>query len=129
MAESAIKSDANACYVKAFLENNNHASESVLSIIKSNWQYSIMALLGSAKDGMYYNDILYISGLNPKTLSSVLKKLTANGMVLKSITDEGTVRTKYILSKQGLKIISIECPIMLIRQNSNITNYVKSRIM
>ena len=88
-----------------------------------------MALLSSAKDGMYYNDILHISGLNPKTLSSILKKLTANGMVLKSITDEGAVRTKYTLSKQGLKIISIACPIMSIRQNSNINNCVKSRIM
>ncbi len=76
-----------------------------------------MALLSSAKDGMYYNDILHISGLNPKTLSSILKKLTANGIVLKSTTNESGVRTKYALSKQGLKIISIPCPIMSLKQN------------
>ena len=85
-----------------------------------------MALLSSAKDGMYYNDILHISGLNPKTLSSILKKLTSNGTVLKSITDDGGVRTKYALSKQGLKIISITCPIMSLKRDGHGVNVKRS---
>jgi len=104
--------------VKIFKEYSD-AKKSAVSIIRSNWQSSILTLLNSEKEGMFYNELLLESGLSPKTLSMLLKKMTNGLLVSKTVYREKPMRVKYKITKRGSAIVSSNCPMLFVGAESD----------
>lgn len=100
-------------------KNDLSAQKHVISIVRSNWQSSILAILNFEKEGMSYNELMLSSGLSPKTLSMILKKLASNGLVTREIFGNSIVRVKYKITKRGSALMLSNCPLLFVLVKPN----------
>ncbi|MCL5680237.1 MAG: winged helix-turn-helix transcriptional regulator [Candidatus Marsarchaeota archaeon] len=107
-------------------KKDSSAKKHVISIVRSNWQSSILAILNSEKEGLSYNELISVSGLSPKTLSMILKKLASNGLVTRETLDNSITRVKYKITKRGSAMISTNCPLIFVRAKNSNSGFVYS---
>ncbi|MEM3841558.1 MAG: helix-turn-helix domain-containing protein [Candidatus Micrarchaeaceae archaeon] len=82
---------------------------SLKRVITGHWHISILEILGAMGE-TNYNGIYKVSGLNPKTLSSVLKELEKLGFVRRSVVEKRPLSVYYSITDKGRRVISANCP-------------------
>lgn len=83
--------------------------QSLRQLIKSHWHISTLEILRSI-GASNFNGLYEISGLNPKTLTSVLKDLVKMGFVERNIVSQHPLSVSYSITAKGIEVVSLDCP-------------------
>ena len=82
---------------------------SLRQLIKSHWHLSTLEILRSTGPSNF-NRLYDISGLNPKTLTSVLKDLVGMGLVERKVVSQRPLAVSYSITEKGIGVVSLDCP-------------------
>ena len=82
----------------------NCAVDSAMSVIEGKWKCTIICLLG--KNGeMRFNEILKTIGeISSRMLYRQLKELERDGIVVRSIDGDGSIKVSYSLTDKGMSL-------------------------
>ena len=83
--------------------------QSLRQLIKSHWHLSTLEVLKSLGSSNF-NKLYDISGLNPKTLTSVLKDLVGMGLVERKVVSQHPLAVSYSITEKGISVVSLDCP-------------------
>ncbi len=78
-------------------------------LIKSHWHLSTLEILKSL-GASNFNRLYDISGLNPKTLTAVLRDLVGMGLVKRQVVSQHPLAVSYSITEKGIGIVSLDCP-------------------
>ena len=109
------------CAVANVMGRYGIGGRSLIRIIRMNWRMTVMSMLACSRGSMHYNDISKSSGLNPRTLSLVLKDLTESRLVSRKIERGPGVRVNYSLTDAGRTLIVSRCPFLEIAAGERIS--------
>lgn len=85
---------------------------SVLHIVRMNWRMSVLSVVTAAGEkGLHYSEIQNMCGLNPRTLSIVLKELISKKLIEKMdrFPEGGAI---YVPTKAGDSLARSDCPLL-----------------
>lgn len=107
-----MKSANLACPITNVMGGYGIGSRIMLKIVRMNWRMTVMSIMACSGGSMHYNDIHRSSGLNPRTLSLVLKDLTESRLVGRKVESGPAVRVRYSLTEAGRKLSQSGCPFL-----------------
>ncbi len=108
------------CPVQAIMDNYKMEEEEIMNVVRLNWRMSVLSILASSEpSGVNYNRIHSITGLNPRTLSIILKELTADKILKRAVSGGSPPRVKYSLTKLGIDVAKAQCPIFDMARSRN----------
>lgn len=85
---------------------------SVLRMVRMNWRLAVLSIISAAGDnGVRYHNVAGMSGLNPRTLSIILKELERRGLIRKA-DGGGRGFGVYRQTPAGAMIIRSGCPLV-----------------
>ncbi len=102
------------CPIAGAMNKYSLDSGSVLHMVRMNWRLSVLSIISAADgDGIRYHNIAGMSGLNPRTLSIILKELEEKRLIDKV---SGTFGNKgaYRVTNAGTTVVNSDCPLVKI---------------
>ncbi len=118
-----MKAKSNApenCPVQDIMSRYKLSEEGIMSMVRLNWRMSVLGILSASdSEGINYNRIHSITGLNPRTLSIILKELTSEKVLKRTVTGGSPPHVKYSLTKLGADVVRAPCPIFDMARNRN----------
>lgn len=102
------------CPITSAMNRYDLDKGAVLQMVRMNWRLSVLSIISAAgENGVRYHNIAGMSGLNPRTLSIILKELGAKGLIEK-IDGENGNSGAYRETEAGNMIIMSDCPLVRI---------------
>ena len=85
----------------------NCAVDATMAVIEGRWKCTIICLLAN-HGSMRFNEILRnIGEISSRMLSRQLKELEQDGIVSRSVEEEGAVKIFYSLTDKGMTLIPV----------------------
>ena len=108
------------CPVQEIIGKYGMDEKSLMNIVRLNWRMSILSILASGgSEGVNYNRLYSMTGLNPRTLSIVLKELTSEKVLKRTVTNGSPPHVRYSLTKLGADVVRAPCPIFDMARKRN----------
>ncbi|MEM0145692.1 MAG: helix-turn-helix domain-containing protein [Conexivisphaerales archaeon] len=86
------------------MENDNYcvcALDGIISLLGKKWVLLTVNLIGNAGTIRFSSLFKELDGISPSTLTSILRELEANGLIVRKVFPEIPPRVEYSLSKEG----------------------------
>ncbi len=86
--------------------------KSLMKLVRMNWRMVVLEIVASSGEPMTYGSIARISGLSSRTISRILKELTAEKLLERKPMPGHGAREGYSATIIGTRISTMPCPIL-----------------
>ena len=86
--------------------------ESLVKLVRMNWRMVVLEIVASSGGPMTYGGIARISGLSSRTVSKILKELTAERLLERKPVPGRGARKSYSATIIGMRISTMQCQIL-----------------
>lgn len=95
------------------------SEEGVVRLIRMNWRMVVLELVAKRGAPMSYNAIARESGLNSRTLATVLKELTKENLLDRKTVFGSKARAEYTATIIGKRMATMPCPLLRFAADRN----------
>ncbi|MCL5100536.1 MAG: winged helix-turn-helix transcriptional regulator [Candidatus Marsarchaeota archaeon] len=100
------------CPVERVTRSYGLNRKEIVDLVRMNWRAIVLEIIVTNKKSMTYGMIAEESGLNSKTLSSILKILTNENMLERHEIKGVKKRVEYSATIIGKRIATMPCPLL-----------------